>query len=132
MEWNQVIADPFLQNLPYKIELNQWGKIVLSPVSNKQGLLQAELAGFLRNAKKNGKVITECSVNTHKGVKVADIVWESDDFFRRNALDTPYQEAPELCIEILSPSNSRQELKKKSTYICPKALKKCGFVMKTD
>ena len=98
MEWQQIIADPLLQNLPYKIELNRWGKIVLSPASNKHGLLQAELAGFVRDAKKNGKVITKCSVNTHKGVKVADVVWESDDFFKRNAFDTPYQEAPELCV----------------------------------
>jgi len=113
MKWSQVLADPALQNLPYKVELNEWGNIVLSPASNKHGLLQAELAGFLREHRKTGKVITECSVNTAKGVKVADVAWGSGDFFVRNGLETPYQEAPELCIEITSPSNSRQEIEEK-------------------
>ncbi len=94
MEWQQIIADPLLQNLPYKIELNKWGKIVLSPASNKLGLLQAELAGFLRDAKKNGKVITECSVNTHKGVKVADIVWSTAVKLKRRKFFAAIQSRP--------------------------------------
>ncbi|MBK1642500.1 hypothetical protein CKO12_11545 [Chromatium okenii] len=113
MQWAQIIEDPILQNLPYKIELNEWGNIVLSPASNKHGLLQAELVGFLRDNKAQGKIITECSVQTTKGVRVADVAWGSTDFFMRNELETPYQEAPELWIEISSPSNSKRELTEK-------------------
>jgi hypothetical protein len=64
MRWSQVIEDPTLHNLPYKIELNEWGNVVLSPASNKHGLLQAEISWFLRENKMNGKAITECSVDT--------------------------------------------------------------------
>jgi Uma2 family endonuclease len=113
MRWSQVLADPVLQNLPYKIELNEWGKVVLSPASNKHGLLQAELAGFLRDHRGHGKIITECSISTAKGVKVADVAWGSQDFFARNGLETPYREAPELCVEIVSPSNSTLEIEEK-------------------
>ncbi len=113
MLWSQVIADPALRNLPYKVELNEWGKIVLSPASNKHGLLQAEIAGFLRENRTGGKVITECSISTPKGVKVADVAWGSNDFFARNGLETPYQVSPELCVEILSPSNSTPEIDEK-------------------
>ena len=113
MKWSQVLEDPALQNLPYKIELNEWGNIVLSPASNKHGLLQAEISWFLRQNKKNGKALTECSINTSKGVKVADAAWGADDFFNRNYLETPYQEAPDLCIEIISPSNAAQEIEEK-------------------
>ena len=34
MEWQQVINNPLLQNLPFKIELNKWGKILYE--SSKQ------------------------------------------------------------------------------------------------
>ncbi len=31
MTWEEVCDDPRLQDLPYKIELNQWGNIEMSP-----------------------------------------------------------------------------------------------------
>jgi Uma2 family endonuclease len=123
IQWSEVIKDPTLQNLPYKIELNEWGNIVLSPASNKHGLLQAELSGVLREHKREGKVLTECSVNTLKGVKVADVSWGSEEFFRRNGISTPYEEAPELCVEIISPSNSKQEMEEKINLYLAKGAK---------
>ncbi len=33
MNWEQVCRDTILHNLPYKIELNQWGQIIMSPAS---------------------------------------------------------------------------------------------------
>lgn len=117
MQWSEVLNDKSLSNLPYKIELNEYGQIVMSPASNQHGFLQVEIAFFLR-ANKTGKVITECSIDTPKGVKVADVVWGSNDFFFKNGLATPYQSAPELCVEILSPSNSKQEITEKiSLYL---------------
>jgi len=112
MQWSEVLNDPSLKNLPYKIELNEYGQIVMSPASNKHGLLQAEIAFFLRN-NRHGKVLTECSIETSKSVKVADVAWGSIDFFQRNGIDTPYQQAPEICVEIISPSNYQLEIKEK-------------------
>ena len=37
MRWTEVCNDPALRSLPYKIELNAWGKIEISPASNRQG-----------------------------------------------------------------------------------------------
>lgn len=110
MRWSQVIADPSLRDLPYKVELNEWGNVVLSPASNTHGLLQAELSWLLRERRGTGRVIVECSIETAKGVKVADVAWGSREFFDCNELETPYRQAPELCIEILSPSNASQEM----------------------
>lgn len=114
MQWSDVLDDPTLHNLPYKIELNEWGQIVLSPASNKHGWLQAEVAGLLREQRKDGKVLTECSISTPKGVKVADVAWGSQAFFTRHGFSTPYAEAPALCIEIVSPSNSHPEMAEKT------------------
>ena len=48
MQLSEVLNDPSLKNLPYKIELNEYGQIVMSPASNKHGLLQAEIALFFK------------------------------------------------------------------------------------
>ncbi|MCI5150128.1 MAG: Uma2 family endonuclease, partial [Candidatus Electrothrix sp. MAN1_4] len=48
MDWASVIANPYLQNLPFKIELNKWGKILMSPASNHHGILQSEAVVYLR------------------------------------------------------------------------------------
>lgn len=31
MDWASVINNPFLKDLPFKIELDKWGKILMSP-----------------------------------------------------------------------------------------------------
>lgn len=110
MEWAEVINNPFLKDLPFKIELNKWGKILMSPASNRHGILQSEAVYLLRSHLPEGTVITECSIQTSDGVKVADVAWASDAFMARNGDVTPYPEAPEICIEIVSPSNSREEM----------------------
>lgn len=112
MQWSEVLNDKSLANLPYKIELNEYGQIVMSPASNYHGYLQVEIGFFLRG-NRQGKVLVECSIDTPKGVKVADVVWGSAEFFAANGMETPYQRAPEICVEVVSPSNSRKEMLEK-------------------
>lgn len=113
MRWEQVLADPSLRDLPYKIELNEFGKIVMTPASNRHGFVQADLVATMGRAMAGGRVIVECSVDTDKGVKVADVAWCSDAFLERHGLETPFSEAPEICVEIVSPSNSEREMEEK-------------------
>lgn len=48
---------------------------------------------------------------------MADVAWGSYAFFRQNKRQNPYQESPEIVIEMLSPSNTQQEmLEKKELY----------------
>ena len=114
MEWSSVIKNPYLKDLPFKIELDKWGKILMSPASNSHGNLQYKVAKRLDQGKKGkGEIINECSIQTRQGVKVADIAWASDDFISRHGFETPYSEAPEICVEVVSPSNSQGELLEK-------------------
>lgn len=113
MEWQQVIENPFLQDLPFKIELNKWGKILMSPASNNHGIRQFEVAKMIDTAKQSGKIIIECSISTPEGVKVADVAWASELFLSEHGDATPYAVAPEICIEIVSPSNSQAEMDEK-------------------
>jgi len=55
----------------------------------------------------------KCSIETSDGVKVADVAWASDDFIQSYGYQTPYQVAPEICVEITSPSNSQAEIDEK-------------------
>ena len=113
MNWQEVCNDPTLRNLPYKIELNEWGKIVMSPASNFHGILQAALIRAMAKAREDGTIIAECSVKTSKGVKVADVAWASPAFRREQGKATPFNLAPEICVEIVSPSNSTKEMEEK-------------------
>ena len=103
--------DPCYANIPGKIELDAWGRMVMSPASNYHSALQALLVRKL--AVLGGRPFVEASAVTSAGVLVADVAWASDDFMRVRGFETPYTRAPELCIEIVSPSNSRKELREK-------------------
>ncbi|MBS1789119.1 MAG: Uma2 family endonuclease [Acidobacteria bacterium] len=123
MTWDEVLNNPFLKDLPFKIETNQFGQILMSPASNRHGIIQSDVGFEVRRRKKNGKVITECSVDTSDGVKVADIAWASEDFIAEYGDVTPYPKAPEICIEVVSPSNSKKEIEHKvGLYLAKGAL----------
>lgn len=115
--WNELCRDPSLANLPYKIELNAWGKVEMSPASNRHGRLQGELAAELKR-QLGGSVLTECSILTRIGIRAPDVAWASSDFLAQYAEITPYMRAPEICVEILSPSNVRAEIEaKRQAYL---------------
>jgi Uma2 family endonuclease len=52
-------------------------------------------------------------VKTPQGVKMADVAWLSDTFVEKHGFATPYGVAPEICVEIVSPSNSKKEMNEK-------------------
>ena len=55
MTWEQVLTNPFLQNLPFKIELNRFGQVLMSPASNRHGMIQSDVGYELRRRKRKGK-----------------------------------------------------------------------------
>ena len=123
MEWSEVINNPILQDLPFKIELNKFGKILMSPASNHHGRMQMKIGNNLSNSLPNGVVISECSIQTSEGVKVAHVAWASNEFISTYAYKTPYPKAPEICVEIVSPSNSKIEISNKVNLYLAKGAK---------
>ena len=128
MQWADVLQDQSLQNLPYKIELNEWGQIVMTPASNWHGNYQYEIAKTIEKYLKKGRIISECSIETEAGIKVADVAWCSSDFFQKHGFETPYSKAPELCVEIISPSNSNQQMQEKMALYFYRGAKECWLV----
>jgi Uma2 family endonuclease len=112
-QWRQIIDDPALRDLPYKIELNARGTIEISPADNAHGRRQFLAGTELKRLLPDGEVITEASVLTEIGVRVPDVVWASRAFIAAHGLETPFTRAPEICVEVLSPSNTREEIEEK-------------------
>ncbi len=113
--WDELCRDPSLADLPYKIELNAWGKVEMGPPPGVgHGHQQTELALQLRQQLPGGVVITECPVLTAIGVRVPDVVWASDDFRKQHKRSSPLPRAPEICVEIFSPSNVEAEIAEKT------------------
>ena len=112
--WDEVCRDPSLQDLPYKIELNAWGKVEMSPASVPHAQLQAALAGALIQQLGDGVTLTECPVLTDIGIRVPDVAWASGRFMAEHRGMSPLPRAPEICVEILSPSNVDAEIREKT------------------
>ena len=73
MTWTEIINDPSLHNLQYKIETNERGQIVMSPATNKHSRFQSRISSLLEELMQGGEFITECAIKTSKGVRVADV-----------------------------------------------------------
>lgn len=110
--WREVLADKSLHDLPYKVETNRSGQVVMSPAKNIHGAYQAHVSETLHRVL-GGRVLVECSIATPEGVKVADVAWCSNAFIAERGYEDPYSVAPEICVEIKSPSNARAELMNK-------------------
>ncbi|MBF0101221.1 MAG: Uma2 family endonuclease [Desulfobacterales bacterium] len=85
----------------------------MSPATNEHGIYQAKIVTIISRLTERGIIISECSVLTTEGVKVADVAWASQEFFEKNKGNTPFNESPEICIEIMSPSNTEKEMNEK-------------------
>ncbi len=118
--WAELISDPVLAGLPYRMELNRWGHIEMTPPASPTHMSRASsLVQMLQDQFGTGRAFTECAIATAAGVRVADVVWCSPLFLERHreALDgweASLPQSPELCVEILSPSNLPAEMREKA------------------
>ncbi|MES2705492.1 MAG: Uma2 family endonuclease [Verrucomicrobiota bacterium] len=115
MTWEDILEDRSLQDLPYKIETNRSNQIIMSPASAWHGNYEYEIGKMLGILLPQGKIINEAPVRTSEGVRVADVGWMSRERWEPHKRSTALPVAPEICVEILSPSNSREEMLAKMT-----------------
>ena len=121
--WDELRSETALWDLPYKIELNSWGKVEMSPASNRHSRLQGLIAIAFGRDLPDGAVLPECSILTAIGIRCPDIAWASANFIREFGEITPFQRAPEICVEVISPSNTRAEIEeKRAGYLAAGAL----------
>jgi Uma2 family endonuclease len=111
MTWQQVCEDKTLANLPFKIELDGSGKLIMSPAHKKHSRLQSKLQRLFSRLLPHGDPLPECAVETANGTRVADVAWISEErWASMNPDEASCTTAPEICVEILSPANTREEM----------------------
>jgi hypothetical protein len=98
MKWQEVCENKYLHDLPFKIELNRFGQIVMSPAKKKHSVYQGEIEYLLRRLKQCGKVFPECPIQTTDNVKVADVVWMSTERYQQTEDEEVLSIAPEICV----------------------------------
>ena len=60
-----------------------------------------------------GVTLTSCAIRTRRGTKCADIAWASAELFAQIENKAEAHIAPEVCVEVLSMSNSEKEMRQK-------------------
>jgi len=112
--WAELLADPELAGLPNRVETDRHGHIIMSPPpafahADRQG----QIADLLKSLLPDGRALPECPLSTADGIKAVDVVWLGPG--RRELVDRPIAltTAPEICVEVLSPSNTAAEIDEK-------------------
>jgi Uma2 family endonuclease len=114
--WQELVDDPELARWPGRVESDRLGRIIVSTIpalshSFRQGGIFRALCDLLPGE----ALIGGCPLVTLDGVKVIDVVWMSPEYAAELKAKEPLvlERAPEICVEVLSPSNSVAEMEEK-------------------
>ncbi len=120
MKWEQLCDDKTLEGIPYRVELTRNGQLVMSPHRSYHSIYQSRIIRWLNSLLPDGEAMPECPIATNVGVIVADVAWASPKKVKRN-FDLPnWSESPEIVVEVLSPSNAGDEIRKKREAVFAK------------
>ena len=115
------------------MELNRWGTIETTPVKPHHSRVAMRLAQTLERAL-GGEAYTELAIALPSGLRVPDVAWCSAQFLARYAeefapgnlaLSVP----ADLCIEVMSESNTLGELKEKAAAYVAAGAKEAWIVL---
>jgi Uma2 family endonuclease len=114
--WAELLNDPALQKIEGRIETDRHGRMIMSPPpAPEHGRFQLMIGALLRNLMPSGEALTECPISTADGVLAADVAWLSRERWRERGNRSCFVNAPELCVEVISSSNSDEEIREKMT-----------------
>lgn len=111
--WAELASDRSLADLPNKIETNAYGQILMNPPPTGDHSFRQSAILLKLNDLLSGRPLAECPISTIDGVKAADVGWYSIERYESVRGQAAFEQAPEICVEILSPSNTRREMSQK-------------------
>ena len=134
LTWEELATThPILpEDLYWKIETNARNQIIMSPPPEPDHQDYGyDILSLLSRLLPQGRPFYETGVKTKEGTRIPDVGWMSLERRRaqRQTKRPSFFVAPEICIDILSPSNSRREIEeKKRLYLEAGALEvwTCG------
>ena len=109
--WHELAGDP---NSPDHYEVNQFGEVIMSPrpTNDHQRVVTAVTSSL--NPQLGAEAVQEISVMTDRGIRVSDIVWMSPERWAQVKDKTPLPFVPDLCVEVLSPGNTKEQVTMKT------------------
>ncbi len=111
--WAEVLEDRALAEWPGKVETNRHGEVLMMPpASGSHSFLQGDILLTLHRLL-GGKALPECPISTLDGVRAADVGWYTDGRFAEVEGQLAFEMAPEICVEVVSPSNTAGQLAEK-------------------
>ena len=112
--WAELLPDRELAKVEGRIETDRYGRIIMSPPpAPSHGSFQVEIARILWNLLSTGRVLSECPISTADGVKAADVAWASPERMKDLGDQVCFPLAPDICVEVMSPSNTDAEIREK-------------------
>src|SRR5437870_2472177 len=112
--WEELLAEPELARFEGRIETDRYGRMItIAPPAPTHGGFQFEIGYLLRRLMRRGRVLTECPISTADGVKAADVAWASARCMAELGKRKCFLKAPEICVEVLSPSDTEAEIQEK-------------------
>ena len=120
--WTQLRTDPLivreLAKFAGRVETDRHVRIILLPLPGvSHGCFQSEIGCLLHTLLPDGRVVIVCPISTLDGVKGADVIWVSRPRLAATNRNDCLTDAPEICVEVFSPDNTRIEMaEKKAIY----------------
>ena len=111
--WEQLLADPTLAKIEGRTETDRHGHLIMSPPPGSFHSSRQSRIAILLDRLLGGRALTECPLSTSDGVKAADVAWFSEVRYARAFDPRCFLEAGELCVEVISPSNTTAEMEEK-------------------
>ncbi len=112
--WRQLADNRLVAEIPCKVELSEKGAIEVSPPTIRHAFIQGFLTRELARQRPDGTTLPECTVETDMGMRVPDVVWVSRELMERHRNEKQFRVAPDLCVEVLSPTNTRIQMAEKT------------------
>jgi Uma2 family endonuclease len=108
--WQALANDP---DSPDRYELNELGELILSPKPTNDHQLVASEVMLAIAGQLGPRAAMEIAVLTDRGIRVPDVVWMPAARWREVKGESPCPFVPDVCVEVLSPGNSRAEIRMK-------------------
>lgn len=116
--WQEVLRDAELRRFEGRVETDRHGHVFMSPpAAFGHGRRQSKITNLFASLLPDGHSAVECPISTRDGVRAADVIWISHERLAEIGEGACLRRAPEICVEVLSPDNSRREMaEKKALY----------------
>jgi Uma2 family endonuclease len=105
--WGELIVD---QHSPDRCELNEFGEMILSPAPTTIHQRIAKAVASELERQLGPEAIGEVAVLTDRGIRVPDVAWMKPERWDEWQFESPLPFAPDLCVEVVSPGNAREEI----------------------